>query len=62
VQEKVGIGPDELEALRGLICEAMRDELRRMAGGAAGVVEDLLAAEHLRVAHVAPGRYAEVQA
>ena len=29
VQEKVGVGPDQLEALLGLVCQAVGDEFGR---------------------------------
>ena len=46
VQQEVGIGPDQLELVRLVRRIARGDELRRVAGDAAGFVERLLAAQH----------------
>src|SRR5690348_2772972 len=44
VQQEVGIRPDQLEALGRILCIARRDELGRVTGNAAALIEGLLAA------------------
>ena len=61
-KQEVGIGPDQLEALLRLAGEPVGDELRVVAGRAAGRVEDRLAGQHLRVGRIAPCRHREVAA
>jgi hypothetical protein len=60
VQQKVGIGPDQLEGLLRAALVAAGDVFRRVAGRAAALVEQLLAGEHLRIVEVAARRDREV--
>ena len=60
VQEKVGIGPDQLEGLRDLALDPAGHVFRHMAGNAARGIEDLLAAQDLRVARATPFGHAKV--
>ena len=60
VQQKVGVGPDQLEALLRLILQPVGDEFRHVAASAARLVEDLLAGQDQRIGRLAPRGHRKV--
>ena len=60
VQKEVAVGPDELEGVFRLLGVAGGHELRPVAAGTAGLVEQALPLQHLRRADLAPPRHGEV--
>ena len=60
VQQKVGIGPDQLERLRLVRGVAAGDEFRRVTGDAAERVKMRFAGKHIRVADIAACRHRQV--
>ena len=59
VDEQVGVGPDDLIVERRDVGVGAGRELGRVAGGAADLVEGLLAGRGVGRADVAPGRHGE---
>lgn len=60
VQQKIRIGPDQLERLHGVGSVTAGDKFRCMAGCAAGCVKKLLSPQHGGITHIAALRHCKV--
>ena len=62
MEQQIRVWPDQLEALFGLLHEAVGNKCRMMARDASRAVEHLLAPEDLRIILVPASRHAQIAA